>query len=172
MTITSSGCFPWSCCGPAALGDVAGQQAMAASHALGFCGVADGTGSRGGSAGAGSYLGRSFSNGVVVGDVQVDVSFRGCHYRRRYCYLYKPRSKNALGGPRTVLGHVWPSSSQLHDTQIGRSEIHSKKLFVSAYLKNASFWSASSVHGYARVHTSINIYIYICIDTIACRSLL
>ena len=84
-----------------------------------------------------------------------------CHYRRRYCYLYKPRSKNALGGPRTVLGHVWPSWSQLHDTQIGRSEIHSKKLFVSAYLKNASFSSAGSVYGYARVHTSIYIYIYI-----------
>ena len=39
--------------------------------------------------------------------------------------------------------------------------MHSKKLFVSAQLKRASFWSASSVHGYARVHTSIYIYIYI-----------
>ena len=48
-------------------------------------------------------------------------------------------------------GPVWLSSSQLSVTQSGRSETHSKKLFVSAQLKCASFGSAGSVHGYARV---------------------
>ena len=41
--------------------------------------------------------------------------------------------------------------------------MHSKKLFDFAQLKFASFGSAGSVHGYARVHTSI--YIYICVYT-------
>ena len=36
----------------------------------------------------------------------------------------------------------------------GRSETHSKNLLDSAQLDSASFGSTSSVHGYARVHTS------------------
>ena len=88
------------------------------------------------------------------------------------CGVSSRVSSSARGALRALSRLLKKSQHQayldlgLNVTQSERSETHSKNLFDSAQLDSASFGSTSSVHVYARVHTSIYIYIYIYIQNI------